>query len=128
MIFHSVKLFTGLSFIHFCIMKWQILISSLQQFLFRNRRIEALQILRQQRFLLHQGLETTAEIMETILLDEQVGSLLPVRLWIKMKKVDGSFIYLHTHSMIMMKHMPEKGQVVHIKYLPGKLSNILILS
>jgi len=25
-------------------------------------------------------------------------------------------------------NIPEKGQVVHIKYLPGKLSNILILS
>ena len=128
MMLHSVKLFTGFSFIHFYIMKWQILISSLQQFLFNNRRVEALQMLKQQRFLLHQGLETTAEIMETMQTDEQVGSLLPVRLWIKMKNVDGSFIYLHTHSMIMMKHIPEKGQVVHIKYLPGKLSNILILS
>ena len=108
-------------------MKWQI-ISSLQQFLFRSRRAEALQIIKQQRFLLHQGLETTAEIMETMLTDEQIGSLLPVRLWIKMRNVDGSFIYLHTHSMIMMKHIPEKGQVVHIKYLPGNLSNILILS
>jgi len=128
MILHSVKLFTGFSFIHFCIMKWQILISSLQQFLFNNRRVETLQMLKQQRFLLHQGLETTAEIMETMQTDEQVGSLLPVRLWIKMRNVDGSFTYLHTHSMIMMKHIPEKGQVVHIKYLPGKLSNILILS
>src|SRR5678816_2308960 len=128
MIFHSVKLFTGFSFIHFCIMKWQILISSLQQFLFFIIRIEAIQMLKQQRFLLHQGLETTAEIMETMQTDEQIGSLLPVRLWIKMRNVDGSFIYLHTHSMIMMKHIPEKGQVVHIKYLPGKLSNILILS
>ncbi len=128
MILQPVKFFTGFFSIHFYIMKWQILISSLQQFFFNNRRGEALQMLKQQRFLLHQGLETTAEIMETMLTDEQVGSLLPVRLWIKMKNVDGSFIYLHTHSMIMMKHIPEKGQVVHIKYLPGKLSNILILS
>lgn len=127
MILHSFKFFAGFSLIHFCIMKWQI-ISSLQQFLFRNRRAEALQIIKQQRFLLHQGLETTAEIMETMLTDEQIGSLLPVRLWIKMRNVDGSFIYLHTYSMIMHKHIPEKGQVVHIKYLPGNLSNILILT
>ena len=127
MILHSFKLFAGISLIHFYIMKWQI-ISSLQQFLFRSRRAEALQIIKQQRFLLHQGLETTAEIMETMLTDEQIGSLLPVRLWIKMRNVDGSFIYLHTHSMIMMKHIPEKGETVHIKYLPGNLSNILILT
>jgi hypothetical protein len=128
MILHPVKFFTGSSFIHFCIMKWQTIISSLQQFLFNNRRVEALQMLKQQRFLLHQGLETTAEIMETMQADEQVGSLLPVRLWIKMRNVDGSFMYLHTHSMIMLKNIPEKGQIVHIKYLPENPSNIVILS
>jgi hypothetical protein len=92
-----------------------------------ERKAEKLKLLQQQRMLLHLGLEATAEVMDTSLFEDRVGSLLPVRLWLKLKKSDGSFIYTHTHSLVSSGHIPSKGQVLHIKYLPENLSAVLIL-
>ena len=86
-----------------------------------------MRLLKQQRYLLHQGLETSAEVMGTSLTDDKVGSLLPVRLWLKLRKTDGSFIYTHTQTLVPLNHIPGKGQRLRIKYLPENLSHILIL-
>ena len=92
-----------------------------------GRKGEQLRLLKQQRYLLHQGLETSAEVMGTSLTDDKVGSLLPVRLWLKLRKTDGSFIYTHTQTLVPLNHIPGKGQRLRIKYLPENLSHILIL-
>jgi hypothetical protein len=92
-----------------------------------ERRAEKLRLLQQQRMLLHQGLEATAEVMDTTLFDDKVGSMFPIRLWLKLKKADGSFIYTHTRSLVSISHIPVRGQVLRIKYLPENLSAVLIL-
>lgn len=93
----------------------------------RERKTEKLKLLQQQRMLLHLGLEATAEVMDTSLFEDRVGSLLPVRLWLKLKKADGSFIYTHTHSLVSLGHIPVKGETLRVKYLPENLSAVLIL-
>ena len=86
-----------------------------------------MRLLQQQRYLLHQGIEASAEIMETVLFEDKVRNMLPVRLWIRLKKADGTFIYTLTYTLITQNHIPGKGQIVKIKYLPDNLSTILIL-
>lgn len=92
-----------------------------------ERKGEQLRLLKQQRYLLNQGLETSAEVMGTSLTDDKVGSLLPVRLWLKLRKTDGSFIYTHTKTLVSFKSIPQKGQSLRIKYLPENLSFVLVL-
>jgi hypothetical protein len=92
-----------------------------------RHKSEKVKLLRQQRALLHSGLETTAEVMQTSLHQDPVGNMLPVWLWLKLKKSDGSFIYIQTGSLVSLKHIPVKGEILRIKYLPDDLSAILIL-
>ena len=92
-----------------------------------ERKGGQLRLLKQQRYLLHQGLETSAEVMGTSLTDDKVGSLLPARLWLELRKTDGSFIYTHTQTLVPLNHLPGKRQRLRIKYLPENLSHILIL-
>jgi hypothetical protein len=87
-----------------------------------------LQSLKHQQFLLHEGMETSAEVMETSFMEDKVGSMLPVKLWVKLKKADGSFIYTHTQTIVPLNMVPRKGQKLRVKYLPGNLSSILILA
>lgn len=86
-----------------------------------------MRLLKEQRFLLHNGMETTVEVMETLLEEHRVGSLLPARLWVKLKKPDGSFIYTYANTLLSPNHVPGRGEVLHIKYVPENLSTILVL-
>lgn len=95
---------------------------------FSGKRTDNLSLLKQQQHLLHEGLEATAVVMDTTMYDDKVGNLFPVRLWLKLKKSDGTFIYTHAHSLVSMNHIPGKGQSLRIKYLPDNLSSVLILS
>jgi hypothetical protein len=97
------------------------------QLFFGNERIKSLRLLQQQRFLLRQGTEATAEVMETLLFDEKQGNVSPVRLWLKLKKADGTLIYTHTYTLVNLDHVPGKGETIRLKYLPDNLSTILIL-
>jgi hypothetical protein len=108
-------------------MKFNSPVSWLGKIFAGERKAEKLRLLQQQRMLLHQGLEATAEVMDTTLFDDKVGSMFLVKLWLKLKKADGSFIYTHTHSLVSFGHIPGKGQLLRIKYLPENLSAILIL-
>lgn len=113
--------------LHFCTMK---LISStgwLARMLGRERKTENISLLQQQLLLLHEGYEGSAEVMEATLFENKVGSLFPVKLWIKLRKPDGSFIYTHTHSLVQGNHIACRGQQIRIKYIPENLSAILIL-
>lgn len=89
---------------------------------------EKLQLLKQQQFLLYEGMETSAEVIAASVFEDKVGSLLPIRLWVKLKKADGSFIYTHTLTLVPLNLIPGKGQKLRIKYLPENLSSILILA
>lgn len=88
---------------------------------------ESQQQLQQQRYLLRNGMEATAEIMEAYLFEKRVGNFLPIRLWLKLKRPDGTFIYTHTSTLANQRDIPVKGQIIRIKYLPQNLSTILIL-
>jgi hypothetical protein len=92
-----------------------------------DKRAEQLRLLKQQRYLLHHGLETSAEIMSVSVIEDKVGNLFPVRLLLKLRKTDGSFIYTQTQTLVPLNHIPGKGQSLRIKYLPEDLSHILIL-
>ena len=122
-----ILFFRSAGLFHFCSMK---LISStgwLARILGRERKTEKLSLLQQQQLLLHEGHEGSAEVMEATLFENKVGSLFPVKLWIKLRKPDGSFIYTHTHSLVQGNHIPGRGQQIRIKYIPENLSAILIL-
>jgi len=85
-------------------------------------------LLQQQRNILHQGMEASAEVMDASLMEEKVGRMLPVRLWVKLRKADGSYIYTHTQTLVSLNNIPRKGQLLRIKYLPENLSAILIIA
>jgi hypothetical protein len=85
------------------------------------------QVLRQQHMLLHHGLETTAEVMDAVLQNSSIGDMLLVKLWLKLKKTDGSFSYTHTQTLLSLRNLPGKGQLLRIKYLPEDLSSVVIV-
>lgn len=123
-----VKFFAGEVIFHLCCMKSNSLMSWLVSLFGNNRKAEKMRLLQLQRILLRQGLEATAEVMDTTLTEDRVGSLLPVRLWLKLKKADGSFIYTHTLTLASLSHLPGKGQILRIRYLPEDMSSVLILA
>ena len=92
-----------------------------------ERKGGSLRLLRQQRYLLHHGMETSAEVMGTSLTDDKVGSLLAIQLWLKLRKTDGSFVYTHTQTLVPLNDIPANGKKLRIKYLPENLNYILIL-
>jgi hypothetical protein len=92
-----------------------------------GQKITKLQLLQQQHVLLHQGLETTAEVMDAALQNNTVGDMLLVKLWLKLKKTDGSFSYTHTQTLLSLRNLPGKGQLLRIKYLPEDLSSVVIV-
>lgn len=89
----------------------------------QNKRL----LLQQQYVLLHEGLETTAEVMEASATEDKVGGMFPVKLWLKLRRADGTFIYTHSQTLVCFNQIPGKGQMVKIKYHPHNLSAILIL-
>lgn len=97
-----------------------------QKFFAGWRKAECFKILKQQRNLLQTGLEATAEIMDATLLDDKTGRWMLLRLWIKLRKADGSFVYTHTNTVVSINQIPGKGETVRIKYTPDNFSTILI--
>ncbi len=109
-------------------MKIHSLIRNIYRLIIGDAIPERFQLLKHQQFLLHEGMEASAEVMETSVIEDKVGNMLPVRLWVKLKKPDGSFIYTHTQALVAFNMVPRKGQKLRVKYLPGNLSSILILA
>jgi hypothetical protein len=91
------------------------------------KKAECLRLLQCQRMLLHTGMEATAEIMDTFCFDERIGGLMPVKLWIKLRRSDGTYIYTHSSTVVAFNKIPGKGDCIKIKYLPENLAAILIL-
>ena len=89
--------------------------------------IKAYRLLLQQRQLLYSGIEVSAEVMDILLMEKAIGAMHLIRLWIKLKKTDGSFIYTHTEALVALNSIPQKGQSLRIKYFPENLSSILVL-
>lgn len=108
-------------------MKFNSPVSWLGKLIAGDRKAEKMQLLQQQRVLLHQGMEATAEVIDTTLFEDKIGGMFPVKLWLKLKKADGSFIFTHTHTLVSLNHVPGKGQQLRIKYLPENLASVLIL-
>ena len=51
-----------------------------------SSKMRKIRLLQSQRFLLAGGLDAFAEVMDTSLTEEKTGSLLTIRLWLKIKK------------------------------------------
>jgi len=125
--FNKVKFFSGLELSQVCNCMFKTALLHITRFVSGNRRSERLQLLKHQRLLLRSGLEATAEVMDAVLFEDRVGSQLPIKLWIKLKKVDGSFLFTHTKTLVPISKIPSKGQLLQIKYIPGDIDSIVIL-
>lgn len=86
-----------------------------------------LQLLREQRHILCNGVETTAEVIDAGLQNDIVGNMIAIRLMLKLKKNDGSYLYTNTASLITLRQLPGKGDLLHIKYIPDSLDMVVIL-
>jgi hypothetical protein len=84
-------------------------------------------ILERQRELIHFGIETSAEILDVFAYKDKVGSMRTIRLWVKIRKPDGSFFFTYTHSLAPDKSLPVKGQILRIRYFPDNLSSVVIM-
>lgn len=92
-----------------------------------RKRSEKLRLLREQRQILHQGMETTAEVLDSTVYGDKVGNLLPVSLWIKLKKTDGTYSFTHSKTLVSLRRIPAKGQLLRIKYYPDNTESVVII-
>lgn len=90
-------------------------------------KAKQLQLIQEQRKILRNGLVTSAEVIDADLLSGIAGSLIQVKLLLKMRKDADSFTYIHTTSFLPLRLLPGKGQVIKIKYTPGNLAAVVIL-
>jgi hypothetical protein len=92
-----------------------------------NKRAIQLKLLRELRQVLYYGLETSAEVIDADLQNDLVGGLVQVKLMLKMKKTDGSYSYTNTSTLVALRHIPDKGALLHIKYIPDNPDTVVIL-
>ena len=90
-------------------------------------KAKKMQLLREQRQILCNGVETTAEVIDAGLQNDIVGSMVQIKLMLKLKKTDGSYLYTNTASLVTLRHLPGKGDLLHIKYIPDSLDMVVIL-
>ncbi|HMX77034.1 MAG TPA: hypothetical protein PK695_12480 [Chitinophagaceae bacterium] len=90
-------------------------------------KAKKLQLLREQRQILCNGVQTTAEVIDTGMQNDIVGNMVQIRLMLKLKKADGSYLYSNTASLVTLRHLPGKGDLLHIKYIPDSLDMVVIL-
>ena len=90
-------------------------------------RLKAYRFLQQQRQLLYSGIEVSAEVMDISLMQKAIGTMHLVRLCIKLKKADDSFIYIPTKALVSLNNIPQKGQLLRIKYFPEDLSSVMVM-
>lgn len=91
------------------------------------KRMQWLKMLRRQRSLLHQGVESEAEILQIFLFEERFGKLMPVRFWIKLRITDQSYIYTYSFTFIKCSAVLRKGNRVKLRYNPADLSVVMIM-
>jgi len=102
-------------------------INKLYEILIGAGELKAYRLLQQQRELLYRGIEVTAEVIDISLLQKAVGTMHLIRLCIKLKKTDGSFIYIPTEALVPLNSIPQKGQWLRIKYFPEDLSSVMVM-
>ncbi|MGC4101309.1 hypothetical protein [Ferruginibacter sp.] len=88
---------------------------------------ELRQLLRQQRHVLHTGLEGHAEVIHATPFNRYIGRLQQVQLWLKLKKTDGNYMYTHSNTLVNGACIPQCGHVVRIRYVPGKPEVVIIM-
>lgn len=110
-----------------CKMKLVDAVHKIYEVLAGANTARAYRLLLLQRQLLYSGIEVSAEVMDILLMEKTIGAMHLIRLWIKLKKTDGSFIYTHTEALVELNSIPQKGQWLRIKYFPENLSSVLVL-
>lgn len=84
-------------------------------------------MLKQQRMLLYHGHETTAEVISPVIVNDKIGNMFPILVWLRLRKPDGSYTFTDTYSLVSGEQIPGTGQLLRIKYMPDNISVILIL-
>lgn len=108
-------------------MKWYFHIVNWRKWFAGRGRTQQLRLLKQQRQLLHTGMETTAEVLNSTIESETVGNLLPVSLWLRLKQSDGSYCYIKSKTLVPLRQLPVIGQLLRIRYSPENPANVLII-
>jgi hypothetical protein len=90
-------------------------------------KAKKLQLLREQRQILCNGVEALAEVIDACLQNDVVGNLVEIKLMLKLKKTDGSYLYTNTATLVSLRQLPGKGDLLHIKYIPGSIQMVVIL-
>lgn len=113
--------------VQFRIMKIGRIIYQLYELLIGADKAGSLRLLHQQRQLLATGIEVWAEIVQVSMLPKMTGTLQQAHLSIKLKRLDGSFLYTNTKTLISLNKIPQQGQTLRIRYLPDDLSAIMLM-
>lgn len=79
-----------------------------------------------QRLLLHHGKQISAEVLNATIDEDKIGSLFPIKLWLKIKLENGTSTIMQTKTLAPLDKFPEKGKIIKIKYLPNDPRSILI--
>jgi hypothetical protein len=86
-----------------------------------------LQLLWEQCQILCNGVEASAEVINACSQNDVVGNLVEIKLMLKLKKTDGSYVYTNTATLVSLRQLPGKGDLLHIKYIPGCMQTVVIL-
>jgi len=120
-VFFTCRLF------QFRVMKRWPVISKWIKSLKQGVSVENFRLLQHQQSLVKEGRETIAEVVEASVPEERVGHLICLRLRLKLREIDGSFIYTDTRTLVGFNNIPQKGQWLKIRYRPDNLMSILLL-
>lgn len=112
---------------NFEIMNFKSIVRSLWDSLKTNRLNKLNKNINLQKEILKIGIESTAEIYETKIIEQRIGKLFPVQLSLKLLITHDKYIYTKSNTLISINKIPKKGDVIRIKYLPNNWENIVIL-
>lgn len=79
-----------------------------------------------QSYLLHSGIPATAEVLDISVKKSDVPDFVMVNMWVKLKHQDNITVQ-RVHSQINKNMLPRKDQVIHIKFLPENMSQVIVL-
>jgi len=95
-------------------------------FLNKDKQKQAMEQLQWQSYLLQSGIPARAEVLELSVKDSVLHDYLVVYMWLNFKYQD-RVIYQQVGTQINRKMLPKKNQLIHIKFLPENISQVLVL-
>ena len=84
-------------------------------------------MLQQQRYLLHKGVLSTAEVLDCFAFDQRLSGYSLVRMWVRLQIPSGTTVFTYTETLVHRKHIPVTGDTLQVRCLPDDLSSIVIV-